>query len=290
MKKTKIKKERLTSVLFYLLAICLITFAIGFILFSFYHNNESFDRNSFFYGLLIGAIAQCVDGALGMAYGVTATTLLLSNGVSPALATASVHISEIFTTGASGLSHWKMGNVNNKLFRSLVIPGVIGGVLGVFVITSIDAKVIRPIIASYLLIMGFYIFVKAFKKINFNNIVKRKKVMPLALVGGFVDSVGGGGWGPVVTTTLLGSGHEPRRTIGTVNASEFFITVATGFSFILLIGISYWEIVAGLIISGMIVAPFAAKILSKIPVKPLMAFVGCLIIFLSAHSIYKSLF
>lgn len=269
MKKTKIKKERLTSVLFYLLVICLITFAIEFILFSFYYNNESFDRNSFFCGLLIGAVAQCVDGALGMAYGVTATTLLLSNGVSPALATASVHISEIFTTGASGLSHWKMGNVNSKLFRSLVIPGVTGGVLGVFVITSVDANVIRPIIASYLLMMGFYIFVKAFKKITFNNIVKRKKVMPLALVGGFVDSVGGGGWGPVVTTTLLGSGHEPRRTIGTVNASEFFITVATGFSFILLIGINHWEIVAGLIISGMIVAPFAAKILSKIPVRPL---------------------
>ncbi len=290
MKKNKANKELNTTRIFYFLVICLVLFAAAFILLSLYQNGGNFDRSYFAKGFLIGIFAQCVDGALGMAYGVSATTLLLANGVSPAVATASIHVSEIFTTGASGLSHWKMGNVSSKLFRNLIIPGVIGGLIGVYVITSIDAKVIRPVVSVYLMMMGFYIFVKAFKKITFDAMIKKKKIMPLAFVGGFIDSVGGGGWGPVVTTTLLGSGHEPKRTIGTVNASEFFITVATGFAFTMLIGVSYWEIIAGLITSGMMVAPFAAKILSKIPTKPLMAFVGCLIIFLSAHNIYKSLF
>ncbi len=290
MSKNKASQQLNVTKIFYILASCLVVFAATFILISLYQNEGNFDRSNFVKGFLIGIFAQCVDGAMGMAYGVSASTLLLANGISPAVATASIHISEIFTTGASGLSHWKMGNVSAKLFRNLIVPGVVGGLIGVYIITSIDAEVIKPIVSIYLMLMGFYIFVKAFKKITFNAIVKKKKIIPLAFVGGFVDSVGGGGWGPVVTTTLLGSGHEPKKAIGTVNASEFFITVATGFSFAMLIGVSYWEIIAGLMISGIMVAPFAAKILSKIPTKPLMAFVGCLIIFLSAHNIYKSFF
>jgi uncharacterized membrane protein YfcA len=288
--KIRKRKQQYSKTIFYSLALSLVLFAIIFIIFSYYHSQGKFDKDLLIAGLIIGAIAQIVDGALGMAYGITATAFLLSNGISPAVATGSVHIAEIFTTGASGLSHWRMGNVNLKLFKALIIPGIIGGLTGVFLITSIDGDLIRPWISGYLLIVGIFIFYKAFKKTYFRSRVDSKKIFPLALVGGFVDSAGGGGWGSVVTANLLGSGHEPRKTIGSVNAAEFFITIITGFSFSILIGFNHWEVVAGLIVSGMIIAPLSAKILSKFPVKPLMAFVGSLIVILSSVIIYKSIF
>ncbi len=291
-KGTNLPKKKLinSKIAFYSLALSLILFALSFILVSLAQSNGEVNEPLFAMGLLIGTASQLVDGALGMSYGITATTLLLSNGIPPAIATGSVHIAEIFTTGAAGLSHWKMGNINSKLFKGLIIPGIIGGVLGVFLITSINGNLIRPWVSGYLIIMGFYIFMKAFKRAAFNSIIKRKKIVPLAFIGGFADSVGGGGWGPVVTSTLLGSGHEPKKTIGSVNSAEFFITIITGFTFSLIIGVGHWEIVAGLIISGMFIAPFSAKILSIFPIRPLMAFVGCLVMFLSALNIYKSLF
>jgi uncharacterized membrane protein YfcA len=275
--------------LFYLLAGSLLLGAIGFIATWSLTSTTKFNSDIFISGLLVGVVAQIVDGALGMAYGITATTFLLSSGFSPAIASASVHISEIFTTGASGLSHWQMGNINKKLFRALIFPGVVGGLTGVFLITTIDAAVIRPWIAIYLLIMGFYVFIKAFKIVAFNTDVKKRKVFSLAFFGGFIDSLGGGGWGSVVSSNLLGSGHEPKKTIGSVNAAEFFLTVSTGTSFAILIGVSYWEVVAGLIVGGIIAAPIAAKITSKLPTKFLMIFVGCLIMLLSCINIYKYL-
>ena len=274
---------------FYLLTAALFLAAAGFILMWHLNSEAEFNRSIFISGLIVGVVAQMVDGALGMAYGITATTFLLSQGIPPAIATGSVHIAEIFTTGASGLSHWKMGNVNKKLLHALIIPGIIGGVVGALLITNIDGKTIRPWVAAYLLVMGLYILLKAFKKISLQTLINRKKVSSLALAGGFVDAVGGGGWGPVVTTTLLGSGHEPKGTIGSVNAAEFFVTSATGFSFAVLIGVSHWEVVAGLIVGGLIAAPLSAKILSKIPVKFLMILVGLLIVSLSIFNIYKSL-
>lgn len=284
------RKKAFNTFAFYFLSILLVIFAISFIVFSYFHSEGKFDVDMLVSGLAIGAMAQLVDGALGMAYGITATTFLLSNGIPPAVATGSVHIAEIFTTGASGLSHWRMGNVNMKLFKALIIPGIIGGLAGVFLITSIDGDLIRPWVSAYLLFMGVFIFFKAFKRTYFRSRVNSKKLTPLALAGGFVDSTGGGGWGSVVTANLLGSGHEPRKTIGSVNAAEFFITIVTGFTFALIIGFNHWEIVAGLIISGMIMAPISAKILSKFPIRPLMAFVGSLIIILSTIIIYKSVF
>ena len=224
-----------------------------------------------------------------MAYGVTATTFLLTAGVAPATATASVHIAEIFTTGASGLSHWRMGNINKPLFKWLLIPGMIGAVVGVLLVTSIDGKALRPWIAAYLLVMGGYIILKAFRRIAFRNTISGAKVVPLAFFGALLDSIGGGGWGPVVNTTLVGSGQEPKRTIGTVNAAEFFITVASGFSFAMLIGITYWETVAGLIVGGLFAAPIAAKLARALPTKVLMIFVGVLIVCLSVINIYKAL-
>lgn len=275
--------------IFYLLAGSLILGAVGFIATWSLTSTTKFNSDIFISGLLVGVVAQLVDGALGMAYGITATTFLLSSGFSPAIASASIHISEIFTTGASALSHWQMGNINKKLFRSLIFPGVVGGLTGVFIITTIDAEVIRPWIAIYLLVMGFYVFIKAFKIVSFHSDVKKRKIFSLAFFGGFIDSLGGGGWGSVVSSNLLGSGHEPKKTIGSVNAAEFFLTVSTGTSFAILIGVSYWEVVAGLIVGGIIAAPIAAKITSKLPTKFLMIFVGAMIMLLSCINIYKYL-
>jgi uncharacterized protein len=236
----------------------------------------------------VGLIAQVVDGALGMAYGVTSTSFLLSVGVPPATASASVHLAEVFTTGFSGLSHWKLGNVNKALFRRLVIPGVVGGVVGAYLLTSLDGKLLRPWLSGYLLLMGLYILVKAFKRITIST-EPPTYVAPLALAGGFIDAVGGGGWGPVVATTLLGSGQEPRRTIGSVNAAEFFVAVATGFSLALLAKITAWTTIAGLVVGGMFAAPFAAVLTKHAPTKLLMILVSTLIIGLSLHNLASAL-
>jgi len=209
-------------------------------------------------------------------------------GLPPAAASASVHLAEVFTTGFSGFSHWKLGNVNKALFKRLVIPGVLGGVIGAYLITSVDGKVVRPWISGYLLAMGLYILVKAFRRITLAT-EPPTYVAPLALAGGFVDSVGGGGWGPVVTTTLLGGGHEPRRTIGSVNAAEFFIALASGFSLAILGGVTVWTTIAGLVFGGMFAAPVAALLTRHAPTKLLMIFVGLLIVGLSSYNLAQVL-
>ncbi len=240
---------------------------------------------------VVGFCAQMIDGALGMAYGVSSTTFLLSAGVSPAIASASVHIAEIFTSGVSGLMHHKLGNVNKKLFRRLVLPGVIGGIFGAYLSTIIDGKWLTPYIASYLLIMGFVIIFKAFKKKVLNP--KPKRLFPLALFGGFADAIGGGGWGPIVNSTLLSSGWTPRYAIGSVNLAEFFVAFFTALSFIVFLGLHNWEnlsgmatIIAGLIFGGVFAAPFAALLCKKLKAKTLMIIVGLLIITLSAKTLF----
>ncbi len=249
---------------------------------------DTFDSTAFLSALAIGIVAQLVDGALGMAYGVTSNSLLLASGVAPAAATATVHVAEAFTSAASGLSHWRLGNIDKRIFGRIVIPGIIGGIIGVLVVTSIDGKVLRPWIAAYLMLMGLYIITRAFRLIAFTRVVDNRLV-PVAFVGGFADSVGGGGWGPVVTTTLIGSGHEPKTTIGSVNAAEFFVTLASGFSFALLIGIQHWESVAGLVLGGLLVAPFAARLTRHINRRLLMVLVGTLIVCLSLWTIVRAL-
>jgi uncharacterized membrane protein YfcA len=245
---------------------------------------EALGSTSFWSAVAVGFFAQAVDGALGMAYGVTATTFLLGAGASPASASASVHIAEIFTTGFSGVSHLKYGNVNRQLFTRLLIPGMLGAVLGTLVITQVDGRIMRPYVAAYLLIMGFYILSKAFRELRARTDEPRH-VGKLAAFGGFVDAAGGGGWGPVVASTLVGSGRDPRTTIGSVNFAEFFITVATAASFSLLAGPGTWVLVAGLVVGGLFAAPFAAMLCRRLRTRSLLILVGGLIAALSAYNL-----
>lgn len=242
--------------------------------------------------IMVGFLAQMIDGALGMAYGVSSNTFLLSLGIPPAAASASVHMAEVVTTGISGFSHWKLGNVNWKLVRRLLLPGVVGGVIGAYVLTSIDGDVIKPYIAAYLLIMGGVIIYKAF------TMTPRKKpdeyhgprISILGLFGGFCDAVGGGGWGPVVTSTLVARGKHPLTTIGSVNFTEFFVALGQSILFILALSFGeYWQIILGLLIGGAIAAPIAARLAQKLPAKTLMIIVGSIIILLSIRTIYLTI-
>jgi uncharacterized membrane protein YfcA len=242
--------------------------------------------------IFVGFIAQMIDGALGMAYGVSSNTFLLGLGIPPAAASASVHMAEVVTTGISGFSHWKLGNVDWKLVRRLLVPGVIGGVVGAYLLTTIDGDIIKPYIAAYLLVMGGVIIYKAFTMVAHHPMDENHgpRVSILGLFGGFCDAIGGGGWGPVVTSTLVARGKHPRMTIGSVNFTEFFVTFSESVLFIFALNFSeYWQIILGLLIGGAIAAPIAARLSQKLPVKTLMIIVGVLIILLSLRTIYLSL-
>ncbi len=236
--------------------------------------------------ILAGFVAQMIDGALGMAYGVTATTFLLSLGISPAASSASVHTSEIFTSGVSGLMHLKFGNVNTKLFRRLLLPGVIGAILGAYILSSLEDYnyIIKPLVSSYTLFLGIVIIFKALKKDKIRERIKR--IFPLALVGGFLDSIGGGGWGPIVSSTLIAGGRNARYTIGSVNLTEFFVALSSSLTFITLIGLTHWAIIIGLILGGIIAAPIAAYLSSRIPTKTIMILVGVIVIIVSLKRIF----
>lgn len=241
---------------------------------------------------IVGFLAQIIDGALGMAYGVSSNSFLLSVGVPPAIASASVHVAETFTTAVSGVSHWKLGNVDKELFKKLIIPGVLGAVVGAYILSNIDGNVIKPYIAVYLLIMGIVILVKALH----SNQDERKVTSHISLlggIGGFCDAIGGGGWGPIVTTTLVARGNNPRFTIGSVNSSEFFITFSQSVVFIFALFsdlVANWTVILGLLVGGIIAAPFAAVVTRKLPVRLLMGMVGLLIIGLQIRTLWQVLF
>jgi uncharacterized membrane protein YfcA len=242
---------------------------------------------SFVVIIIVGFIAQIIDGSLGMAYGVTSNSFLLSLGLSPAIASASTHASEIITTLVSGISHWKFGNIDKRLVWGLLLPGVIGGATGAYILISIDGNLIKPYISIYLLLMGIRILYKSFRPTpEHNKEPKTPLLAALGLVGGACDAIGGGGWGPVVTTTLISTGHSPRKTIGSVNFSEFFVTLAESVVFIATIGLTNWSVILGLIIGGVIAAPFGAILTKKISTKTIMLIVGLLIIFLQLRTLY----
>ncbi len=245
-----------------------------------------FNSDLFFWALLFGSIAALIDGSLGMAYGVTGTAFLLGYGISPIKAVAYIHIAEIFVSGSSGLNHWRIGNVDAKLFKKLLIPGIIGAILGALIITKIKIPYLSIVISIYLLFMGIFLIAKAYAKIKLQFKQKNSVVIPLAVTGGFVDGAGGGGWGPVVTTSLLGGKMMPKKVIGTVNASEFFINLASATAFLFLVKVTDWEALAGLIIGGFLITPYAAKATSRMSVKMILTVVGCLITALSIRKLY----
>ena len=234
--------------------------------------------------VLCGFLAQLIDGTLGMAYGVSSSTLLRAMGQSSAMASFCTHTAEIFTTLASGVSHFTMKNIDRSLLIRLIVPGVIGGVTGAYLLTGLDDSVISPVVSVYLIIMGAVIFAKAFKKPKKQPRKIGKAVYPLALIGGYSDSIGGGGWGPVVTSTLVAADCDVRTTIGSVNTAEFFVTLAESAAFFLTIGSLGDALPAtvGLILGGVAASPIAAWLCRKIPVKPLIAIVGAVIVVLNA--------
>lgn len=258
-------------------------------LLTYYHETDktSFNNDLFFWALLFGAVAALIDGSLGMAYGVTGTAFLLGYGISPVKAVAYIHIAEIFVSGSSGLNHWKIGNIDTKLFKKLLIPGIIGAILGALIIAKVKIPYLSIVISIYLLFMGIFLIAKAYSKIKLQFKQKNSVVIPLAVTGGFVDGAGGGGWGPVVTTSLLGGKMEPKKVIGTVNASEFFINLASAVSLLFLVKVTDWEALAGLIIGGFLVAPYAARVTSKMSVKMILTFVGVLITVISLRKIFN---
>jgi len=234
----------------------------------------------FILALLVGAFAQFIDGALGMAYGVTSNSFLLGVGFTPAIASASVHTAEVFTTLASGMSHFRIGNVDKKLFKKLVVPGCICASTGAYLLAGAPACFIKPVVNIYLCIMGVVVLFRAF---NVNVIMKKINKSCLAGIGGFMDAVGGGGWGPIVTSTLIAEGNDPVKVIGSVNLAEFFVTLCESLTFFTLLGLQNLRVILGLMIGGVIAAPLGAVVCRKIPRKYLMLIVGVLIIFLSVR-------
>jgi hypothetical protein len=248
---------------------------------------KTLDKN-FHWMLLAGFLAQMVDGALGMGYGITSATILLSIGVNPAAISGSIHTAEMFASGASGYSHYKFGNVNKKLFKALLIPGVLGAIAGAMLLVFFGTKYgnyVKPIIAVYTMLLGIKFIYNAFRPTKVNK--KFKKYGLLAGVGGFFDSFAGGGWGPIVTSTLINIGRSHRFAVGTVSLTEFFVTLASAFTFFTLIGVSHWQTIIALIIGGLIGAPIAAKLAGKLPKKASFLLLGLLIIFWSLNILSK---
>lgn len=256
-------------------------------------------EDSFTLFLIVGFLAQIVDGALGMAYGVVSSSVLLAFGVPPAAASASVHAAEVFTTAASAGSHVWHRNVNWRLFRALAPAGILGGVLGTYVITAVDGDILKPYVAAYLGIMGAYILYRAARRAPSIDQHHRGVVISLGGVGGFVDAAGGGGWGPVVTTGLVGSGGAPREMIGTVNTVEFFLTAVVSAAFLAALLTGHWQeaeglsayawAVAGLIVGGVAAAPLAGYVTRLLPQRYLMLAVGGLITLLAIYQTWRLL-
>jgi uncharacterized protein len=236
----------------------------------------------------IGFLAQIIDGAAGMAYGVTASTLLLGFGVPPATSSACVHAAEVFTTGASGVSHWRLGNVRGELIWRLAVPGMVGGAIGAYLLSALRGEVLKPFISGYLLLMGLLILWKARNRLRTSDEPPRH-VPLLGLGGGFLDAIGGGGWGPMVASTLIGQGTKPRFAIGSVNLAEFFVTTTITGTFFLTVGLSLWPVIVGLILGGVLAAPLAAYVTRSIPDRPMMIVVGIVVVLLSLRGLVQAL-
>lgn len=243
--------------------------------------------DQFLFFALVGLAAQLVDGALGMAFGLVASSVLLGMGVPPAAVSASVHTAEVFTTGASGVSHLVMGNIDRRLFLRLALPGMVGGGIGAYVLTQLPGDVIRPFIHAYLLILSALILLRATGRLQPKGEVKR--VPALGFFAGMLDASGGGGWGPVATSTLLARGGSARSTIGTVNAAEFLVTLSISVTFFLTMGLQHLDVILGLLVGGVVAAPLAALFVRHVHERWVLLAVGMLVMAISLYQIGRTL-
>lgn len=219
-----------------------------------------------------------------MAYGVTATSVLLSAGFVPTVASSTVHAAEVFTTGASGFAHWRRGNVDKTLFLELMLPGTVGGAVGTYVLTEIDTRFIQPVVAGYLFLIGALIVARAIRK-GIQKVDELRDTRKVGFVGAFIDAIGGGGWGPMVTSTLMSRGVPVRFAIGTSNAVEFFITTVITVTFLGTVGLGHWTMIIGLVLGGVIAAPIGALLAHRIPNQPLMMLIGAVVMVLAARNL-----
>ncbi|MGY1458816.1 MULTISPECIES: sulfite exporter TauE/SafE family protein [unclassified Luteimonas] len=235
----------------------------------------------------IGLCAQLIDGALGMAYGLVSSSILLAMGMPPAAVSASVHTAEVFTTGVSGAAHGMLGNVDRRLMLRLALPGVVGGVIGATVLSQIDGDAIKPWIHAYLFVLALLILLRAAGRRVPRGEVRR--VGLLGFISGLLDAIGGGGWGPMATSTLLAKGGEARTTIGSVSASEFAVTLAISITFLLTIGLEHWRVIAGLLVGGVIAAPLAALLVRHVRERVVLFAVGGLVMAIAGVQIVRAL-
>ncbi|MBM3541510.1 MAG: sulfite exporter TauE/SafE family protein, partial [Alphaproteobacteria bacterium] len=236
---------------------------------------------------LLGFVAQMVDGAIGMAYGTISTTVLISLGLLPAAASAAVHAAEIATTAVAGGSHAMAGNVDRRLVMPLALSGALGGAVGAYLLTEAPVEYVKSAVALYLLLMGVVILRRALQRPN--EFHPARRLVPLGLVGGFLDAIGGGGWGPIVTSTLLARGHQPRRAVGSVILAEFFVSLTVAGTFVATIGIDLWPVVLGLLAGGLLAAPLAAYAVGRIAPRAIMFAAAAVVILISARTLFLAL-
>lgn len=254
------------------------------------------DDHIFYKMLAVGFVAELVVGSTGMGYGIICTTILLMMNIAPPIISASIHSAETFTSAAGSISHYRLKNVNMKLVKTLAIPAIVGAIIGALALTYFGehyAHIVKPLISCYTLYLGINILRNAFNNNNNKKKVRIQKsgrsIRAIGLTGGFIDSFTGGGWGPLVTGTLLKDGRTPRYVIGSSTLAKFILTITSAITFVLTIGIQHWNIVLGLLIGGIVTAPFAAMLTNRIPIKKMFVVIGILIITLSVISIVKSL-
>jgi len=251
------------------------------------------DNYIFYWMLLVGVFAEVVAGSMGMGYGVICTTTLLFLGIPPHAVSASIHSAESFTTAAGSISHIKLKNVSKSLVKKLAIPAIIGAIIGAISLTYLGeyySKITKTIISFYTLYLGFKIFSNAFKPKQNKSLKKKTNLTRLGIIGGFIDSFAGGGWGPLVTGTLIKNSFTPRFAVGSSTVAKFILTITAAVTFFFTLGIQHWNIILGLLIGGIITAPFSAMLTAKLPVKNMFIIIGTLVIVMSSITIFKSVF
>ncbi|MCU7615994.1 sulfite exporter TauE/SafE family protein [Chryseobacterium sp. PBS4-4] len=251
------------------------------------------DNHIFYWMLLVGVLAELVAGSMGMGYGVICTTTLLFLNIPPHIVSASIHSAESFTTAAGSISHIKLKNVSKSLVKRLAIPAIIGAVIGALSLTYLGeyySKITKSVIAFYTLYLGIQILSNAFKPKQNKALKKKTNLTRLGVIGGFIDSFAGGGWGPLVTGTLIKNAFTPRFAVGSSTVAKFILTITAAVTFFFTLGIQHWNIILGLLIGGIITAPFSAMLTAKLPVKKMFLVIGILVIMMSLITIYKAVF